>query len=420
MSEQIEITDANGGTRIVPVHGDRLLLGSARDADVCVADAGLDAHHLRFVRAGDRVRVEPVRPGGTVTVNGESLFCKDLEPDDTIEVGRLRLRWCAPKKAPLVPQPARSGKPAAAPAAPRSRARTQVPARNREAGSARAERVRPARRRGVPTWVPASTIFCVIVIVAVLVLRSFADSTWPSSPQHYVDLAREQLGNQQPQRALDTLAFALPEATGKTREEALALEAEIRRMLLERDELPMVLQARQEHDLLQSFVGTYLQTDVTRPAAREFVRLCDHWLERYRALCTRNSDGKPLLAAIESQRSRFVGLAAMDQPESAEDVIFAARSRLRFVWRDYKAAMQRLDAFLQAHGETGTVRREREQMLIDGEQWLRGKLRNLEFLLDRGDRDNAEKDLAQLERWSLLPEWEPLVADVRQRVRPGH
>lgn len=398
MPEQLEITAGDGERRVVAVATGDFVLGSAADADVRVAAAGVEPRHLRFVRTGGGVRVEPTRAGATVTVNGEALFCKDLESGDTIELGRVRLRWLGGP----VPPPA-----------PRPTARRRPAGRAARAGSRPAPRV---RRRGVPTWVAVVGLGGLCVAVGLLLVRHFSGSTWPSSPQHYVDLARTQLGNQQPQRALDTLAFALREATGATRAEALRLEADIRRLLADATEAPKLLAARREHDLVLGFAGRYLRDAVDRPAAREFVRLCAEWLTKHRDVCTRHSDGAGLLRAIQEQHDRHVALAALDQPDTAADVVFAARSRLRFQWRDYRGAVARLDAFLVRQPDDATVRAERDQMLADGEQWLHGRLRTVDALLTRGDVDNAARDLDELERWSVLPQWAPLVAERRQRL----
>jgi hypothetical protein len=106
----------------------------------------------------------------------------------------------------------------------------------------------------------------------------------------------------------------------------------------------------------------------------------------------------------------------LSEPDTAADVIFAARARLRFPWRDYRGAMARLDAFLAARPADPDVVAERAKLLAEGERWLQGKLRSIDGLLDRGDTDNAERDLAQLERWSALPEWAAAVAERKQRL----
>ncbi|MGB3967667.1 MAG: hypothetical protein WBO45_13130, partial [Planctomycetota bacterium] len=263
---------------------------------------------------------------------------------------------------------------------------------------------------------PIAAVFFGLLLVAVLLLRHFAGSTWPQSPEHYVELARAQLSNQQPQRALDTLAFALREATGETRIAAQQLEADIRRLQLETAEMPKVVTARGEHDVLLGFVGRHLRERAERSAAREFVRLCDQWLERHRELCGRHADGQPLLRAVEQERARFVGPAELAEPDRPADVIFAARSRLVFQWRDYKGAIARIDRFLAGDPGNAEVTKERAAIVGEGEAWMQSRLRTVDQLLARGDQDNAVRDLTQLERWSMLPQWEAAIAERRQRL----
>jgi hypothetical protein len=245
----------------------------------------------------------------------------------------------------------------------------------------------------------------VVLLTAFGLYRHFRGSTWPASPKHYVDLARAQFGNSEPQRALDTLSFALREATGAVREEALRLEAEIRRVQIEVAELPKLRIARDEHDLLLGFVGRYLRDGAARPAARERLHQRSAVLEA--------------LAQLAAERTRYLALAELATPDTAADVVFAARSRLRFQWRDYRGAMARLEAFLQQHPGDAEVEAECAKLRSEGREWLLDKLRFIDQLLGRGDRNNAERELAQLERWSVLPEWAPLVAERQRRLGDG-
>jgi hypothetical protein len=425
VTAQLDITGPDGGRRLHPVPAGGCVIGSGPPADVVLPGSGILPAHLRLVRTERGYRVEPVRPGSTVRVSGDDLFCKDLRPGDVIELGGNRLRWLVAGATPASPPPvAPAAAPAPAPAPAVEPVSAPVTAGARSARRARPvgatksrARLRAPRRRS--SLLPMLAVFASVLLLGVLAYGHFRSSTWPASPKHYVDLARAQFGNNQPQRALDTLAFALREATGAVREEALQLEADIRRVQLETAVLPKVLVARQEHDLLLGFVGRYLRERAERPAAREFVRGCDQWLARHREVCSRSDDGRPLLAAIEAERSRYVAVAELATPDTAVDVLFAAESRLRFQWRDYRGAIAKLDAFLRENAQVTEVAAARARMVQEGEQWLLGKLRIVDQLLARGDRDNAERDLEQLERWSVLPEWLPLLAERQQRLRAG-
>ncbi|MBL8728513.1 MAG: hypothetical protein JNM25_08795 [Planctomycetes bacterium] len=384
--------------RRVAMSGDTMTLGSGASASIRCTGPGIAPLHLRLVRIASGVRVEPVAAGATVEVNGEALFCKDLEPDDVVALGSLELRWVGARAAPPVRRPRR--------AAGRGATRASV------AASARRPR---ARSVGAPGWMMVSGVFAVVVIGVVLVLKALAVSNWPHTPSDYVDLAREQIANSQPERALDTLEVALQHADGATRQQALTLQADIRRLLVERAEVPKVQVARVEHDMLVAFEARYLRAKVERSAAREFVRLCDAWLAQHGDVCRRLSEGQSLLRFVEQQRAQYVAAAALGEPDTAADVVFAANACLRFQWRDYRSAIARLDAFLSRQPDA-EVQAERTRMLADGEQWLQGKLRNIDNLLSRGDRGNAERDLQQIEKWSLLPEWEGMVQERRARL----
>lgn len=251
-----------------------------------------------------------------------------------------------------------------------------------------------------------------MLLVVVFLIQRLRDSSWPHSPKHFVELAQAQFDNNKLERALETLAFALRDGSGDEHAQAVALDEKIRSRMLENAAAQQVLSANYEHDLLKSFVATYLQS-AERPAARECVRLCDVWLAKHREACSVHSLGKQLLQATEAMRESFVIPAALGAAESAADVLFAARSMLRFQWRDYLGALARIDAFLAGNADHAEVVAARKSMLEEGEKWLQKRLRRLDRMLERGDTGNAEMDLDQLERWVAIPEWQPRIAERR-------
>ena len=89
VADQIEIKEATGARRVVPAHGVELVLGSGPDADIRVAATGVEGRHLRFVRSAKGVRVEAVRAGATVAINGQQLLCKDLQRGDVMKVAEV-------------------------------------------------------------------------------------------------------------------------------------------------------------------------------------------------------------------------------------------------------------------------------------------------------------------------------------------
>lgn len=377
MSGELEILDERGERSRVRVAARPLLVHGGT---------------LKVVPTADGVRIEHPQRGETLRVHGEDLPCKDLTHGDAVDVGRVRVTWFADDAA-----------------GHGSHSRGAGRARTRDAAAGR--KVRSRSRKSV--W-PALLITVAVVLVVLFALRRLGNSTWPRSPMHYVDLAQIQYDNNRPERALETLEFALKEATGDARERAMALQRDIRKLMLENASALEVSAARREHGLLESFVQRYL-VEPERPAARELVRLCDAWSERYGEVCGWHPDGKPLLAAVTGLRERFAGTAELGTPESADDVLFAARSRLRFQWRDYRGAMARIDAFLARAAGDERVQAERTRLVREGREWLDKRLRRVDRALERDDLDNAERDLDSLERWVAIPAWEADIAQRRER-----
>ena len=395
MSSELEVVAADG-TRSV------LVLG--RGGQV-LAELG-----VQVLPVVGGVRIEPTSPGALLHIDGEELFCKQLCAGEFVVIDSVRLRLLGAASAASAQARQVAARASRRRSQPQPKPKQKPEARSSE-GPARS-RVRARRRT---SWVPASAITAAVLLLVVFVVQRLQDSTWPHSPKHFVELAQAQFDNNKLERALETLAFALRDATGDEHAHAVALDEKIRSRMLENAAAQQVLRAQHEHDLLKSFVATYLKS-VERPAARECVRLCDAWLDTHREACSVHPQGKRLLQAIEAMRERFVIPAALGSAESAADVLFAARSMLRFQWRDYIGAMARLDAFLarnQGHAEVSAAR---EDMLAEGEQWLQKRLQRLDRTLARGDTGNAETDLNQLERWVAIPRWRTRIAERRAKL----
>jgi hypothetical protein len=392
----IEITGAGTGRHRVGMKGDVLVLGSGAGAQIRVQAPGVEDEHLRFSRLGTHVRVEPVRAGATVDVNGEPLYCKDLDDGDVIEVAGLQLRWIAAQKAVSVPASA---------AARGSRSRRDEPSD---------KPARKSRSQGMPGSLRLSLVVLGVLVAGFVAMR-LSKQIALLSPEEQLELAREQMGNHRREMALATLDELLPRASGTTLQEATDMRAAILRIQAESAEMPKVIAARGAQEVLIAFHTRYLEGASNRPPAREFVRQCDDWLAEHGELCRRHSDGKHLAAWVEEHRARHLAQAALGEPDTATDVTFAVESRLRFQWRDYRGAIRALERYLAANDDA-TVRRLREETVAAGEEWLQGKLRYIDQIIDRGDLGNAGRDLEQIERWSMLPQWEPLVRERQRRL----
>ena len=434
MTDRVEITDSSTGQpRIVPVEGRSVVIGSGLDAGIVVP--GLDATALRLVETDRGYRAEPGRPGATLVVNGEALYAKELVVGDVIDLGVVRLRWLSGPRAALPPpvrvtaapvqqraasqpsparevhQPAQRPPPAHQPASPKPPRRPSTP---RPAPS---RQPRPRRRSPAPVMI--GVLLAVVVGVAMM-LRACAGSTWPKTPQFYVDLARSQFVNGRYQDALGTLQFALGEAQGPAREQALALQQQINRALAVASDASLVQAARSDLALLRSFVTRYLQADPgSRPAARELLRQCRAWQQQHGVVAGRDRDAGAMATEVEALRQRFAAAAHEGEADTQADVLFAATAQLRFQRREYKAAMRILDDYLAGHPDAADVRAARAEMLASGAEWLQQKLRLVDQLIGLQRFAEAQKELRALQQVAELPEWRETFA-AREGQLQGH
>ncbi len=407
VSDRIEITGEGPDPRVVAVAGERVTLGGGEGVTVPLVARDLPEHPLVLVATGQGYRAEAGAPGALLRINGEDLLCKDLQPGDVLSFGGLRLRWLGGgggggNTARGRPRPSRAGAAARSPAA----------------AAPRAPR-RRARSRGVPGWALAFLVLVLVGSALALSVKACAGSTWPRTPQVYVDLAREQYLRGNPEQALATLDFALREATGAARDQGLALQEEIRTALALRADLPALQQARTDLQELRSYADRYLAGGPVRAPARDLVRQLDAWTTAHGAVCQRHQVGRDLLQQAERLRAQHAPAAALGEPDTADDVVFAARARLRFTVRDYRSAMALLDAFLARQpGEGGdAVRAERQAMLAEGASWLEARLRLVTQLLEQGRTGDARREMAAIDRFAALPEWAERIDPVRAAVR---
>jgi len=368
VSGELEIVDERGERVRVPV-ADRPLL-------VCGGT-------LRVVPSERGVRIESPEPGASLRVQGEDRAGVELIHGRGVDIGRVRVTWFDGV--------------------------VSVDAAGRARGSARSSRSPRSN-----AW-PAVVVTVGVVVLALFVLRGLDGALVLRPPSYYVELAQAQYENNRLERALATLTSVKDDTVGGVRVTALALERRIRRLLRESDAAADVAAARAEHRLLVSFEARYLTTP-QRPASRELVRLCDEWSNAHGEVCGWHPDGSSLLAAVAQLRERYAAAAELLQPEDRADVVFAAESRLRFMWRDYKGALVRIDTFLAAHPEEQALRAERSRLLREGREWLEKRLRRVERAVGSGDLDNAARDLVHLERWVAIPEWEAEIAAQRAQL----
>ena len=266
MSSELEVVAVDGVRQVVVV---------AREAHA-LQELGV---HVMPIAGG--VRIEPLRKGAMLHIDGEDLLAKQLCVGEFVVIAGVRLRClnatadvtvskAVVRDASASDTSARDVIPATESSTRRSAGRPVARSPRRAAGTTNQQASAPRARRRT-NWLPALALTAALLVVAIFLKQQLRNSTWSHAPEHFLELAQTQYDNNKPERALETLAFAMRNATGADREQAVLLDAKIRRMLLDNASALQVSEARYEHDLLNSFVTTYLKNP-ERSAARECVR----------------------------------------------------------------------------------------------------------------------------------------------------
>ncbi len=408
MTDQLEITDPRDGSQqsVAVPSG---LVHLRADGGTIVLSPDASGASLRIVPTQRGRRLEPLLPGSMIEVSGQQLFCKDLAPGDRFEFAGRRIVWRSDVELPLAGAASRS---------------TQRPRRHDGAAAAKQTVVEDAsassRRRPQPRSSRALVLVLMSLSIGVgwVVLRFFDMRKSVPDPSDRVDLARTQFESGQYDRALSTIRQAMehevPQDVRRAAEELTAQIATTQKAVVDS---VAVQQGREAADLLQTFVERYAQGRLQRPAARELLRLCDAWQNTHGAVASLSTDGARTAAAVVALRDRAAAVAEASTPDTAADAMFAARTHLRFVIREYRAAVVRLDAFLAAHPGDQSVVGERTALVAEARAWLASQLPKIEQKLTRGDVDAARAEFAQFEKYALLPENEAVVAELRQRLR---
>lgn len=396
MTSRLELTDAEGKARAVELDSAAVALRAVGRGVEVVGAGDAPGAELRVVPTRSGLRLEPVRPGAMVEVSGEELFCKDLVDGDTFAVGGSRVVFRSDAK------PAK--------AAPAQREAERAP-RVHPAAAARARSSR--ERASKPLLV---SLVSLSIVCAIAALRWLDSATSRRDPAELLTFARIQFESGQYARARATLDDAVRDGDSDIRAEADRIRVRIAAVEREADASLLVSRARQAEESLASFEDRYARQGLERPVARELLRLCDAWLAEHEARIVGSVDGKPLVASVRARRERAVAKADAASPESAADAIFAARAHLRFVVREYKAAVARIDAFCASHPDAADAAAEAVAIRQDGKAWLEKQVARMSQSVDRGDMERAREDFAQIERHALLPEWEPIVAPVRAKL----
>ncbi len=407
MNFRLELPDFEGTRREIAIDAAGVLL-RASGKGVAVADAAGDARgaELRISPTRSGLRLEPVRAGAMVEVDGESLFCKDLEDGDSFSVGTARVVFRSDAPAAM-----RSGGSAAS--AGRSSGAGSPPPPSRGEAAVRARQRSSRERTSKPLLF---SLVSLSLLAAFVALRWMDSATSGRDPEELLVFAALDFERGQYASARQRIDEAVREGDLDVRAKAAELRARIDAVEKQAEAASLVQRAREEQETLRAFEDRYARNGLERPAARELLRMCDAWIAANSQRLAGSSGGDSLVASVRAQRDRAAQKAEASQPETAADAAFAARARLRFVVREYKAAVARIDAFVASHPDDAFAVSEAAAIRAEGKEWIAKQATRLLQQLDRGDVDRVREELQQIERFAVLPEWEPLVAPVRQRL----
>lgn len=347
---------------------DALTLGGGDDADIRIRGVGLSDVHLRLVRDGDAFVLECVGDGAAFRFDGAEHRKVRLEHGDKVELDHTQLTFFCD-----VPPP------------PRPRRET-------------VQRVRAARARrsGMPAWALASCVIVSLVAVgAYLVAESGGGGA--ASGESYLELARQQWERKDAGAALASLELARDRSAPSDWPAIDALEVRIRATLQERVDRVVVQNGRTDVRSMRNVEQRYLIPDPNhRAAARELMRQIDSWERMYGADAGRIDALGQARAEVRELAGRYREVAAMHESDTAQDVLFAARWRMRLKPKRLLEAVEMIEAWLAKNGDHAEVRACRDECIRESEKRVEAVLRGVRTLVARRDLHGARSQLEQV------------------------
>ncbi len=444
----------DGSRKVYQILEDELYVGSGERSEIAVRDDEVQGRHARVVTENGGVRIEGLET--ELEVNGELARDRVLEHGDLVRIGPAVLLFLedgepkpvvprkllerravrAPEPDPE-PEPQLQPKPSTRPATVRVAAIPSIPqAEKKDPSSIVVAPIRgvpqrrdpedrsrhPLRREGrarassstggVPQWMIMSLALLAAIAIIVVLVRVLG-ATSGHDPASLLNLAEHRL------KAGDiVMARSYVDQAEKSNPDALELRrvrelrAKIEDVVKTKASLLQVQRARAEYDgRIQRFRRTYLDgKEPRREAAREFVPLLQEWLDTHRSVCAGSRDGQGILESVERLLAEWRGVAKLNEPDNATDILFKAGRRTRRKARsNYREAVALADAWLARNANDARiqeVRDAREKWIREGADWFNRSCRTIDDFVRSGNKEEALKRIEFIVNEASLPDWD--------------
>jgi pSer/pThr/pTyr-binding forkhead associated (FHA) protein len=97
---QLEYDDDGGRQRVVHLSDQEVLIGRLAECAIRTADGTVTRRHARVVYRDGRYRIEDLGSDNGTWVNGGRVKSRALQPNDSIQCGRLQLRYVEDDRPP--------------------------------------------------------------------------------------------------------------------------------------------------------------------------------------------------------------------------------------------------------------------------------------------------------------------------------
>lgn len=329
-----------------------LTVGSAETAAVRLSAPGVAPEHLAIHVEGEGVEIEVLAPRHTTELSGQAIEGRvDWPHGALLVVGSARMKAdLREKPKAAAPAPVRSGAPRGGRAEGRSGS-----ARGASGGGARPARVqrssRPRAQRSFPTW-----LILLLAVPAILVAwKAFQSVAQSSASEGFAPKTSEER-LVEAIRMGDTTSAEVEMAKVRANWKSLTpewtarfeeLEKQIKKEVASGDAFMIEAEGEKHIDMrLQRFIDRNLREN-GRPEAREFMRRADRFLQLY--------PGHSKTDWVERMKAQFGKYAKMNEPPTAEDLLFELKYLTEGSPRDYHKAHEIIAAFQKDNGPTPEI-----------------------------------------------------------------